>query len=303
MPNHADAWKTAKNTFEAATGGKKPKQTKKGLFAKARAKKSGVAATLKDVDDLIPASFLDPVSDKTMAAINKKVAAAKKAGLGYIATVQGAIDKEKDDIGGKDASTVYRDLKILRNSLDAILANVTKEQAKLDAARAATRKEIAGGVKVTYMTLKTLAQGIDANCKEGLTWAQKVLKDPTPKNYNAGILTISRNIMQNFTQIVKFTVPEEASALAQKSALKALADPKIAQAVVTLDKQVTMIKAQCVPISKQTGGSPYDSSLGKMGNNPVELPDDASADDVKRAVKHFVGQVKAAHALRRGIAA
>ena len=300
MSDYAAQWKIAKKKFETATGGKKPATTKKGLLAKARAKKSGVAALLGAVDKLIPDNMLEPVSDKQIAKVNKAVNAIKQGGGAYIQEIQTAIDKEKNEIG-KTMSTTYRDLKILRSELDSIVATIVSDQAKMYACREAVKKEVAGSAKVTFMSLKTIAEGIDKTCKQGIAWAQTVLKDPAPANYNDNIFKISRNITQNFTQIVKFTVPHEASAPAQVSRLKTLADPKIAELVVTLDKRVTMAKAGAVPISKETGTGPYDSSLGKMGNNPVKLADDASADDVKRAVKHFLTQVKSALEVRKGI--
>jgi len=300
MSDYAGRWKAAKVKFEQATGGKKPTVTQKGLLTKARAKKSGVGALLKAVDSLIPDNMLEPVSNKKIAKVNKAVNAIKASGASYIADIQAAIGKEKTEIG-KTVSTTYRDLKILRSELDAIVAGIISDQAKMYACRDAVVNDIAGATKVTFMTLKTIAQGIDRTCKEGISWAQTVLKDPTPDNYNSEIFKKARNILQNFTQIVKFTIPHEASVRGQASRLKLLEDPKMAALVENLDKRVDMAKVGAVPISKETGHDAYDSSLGKMGNNPVKLDDDASADDVKRAIKHFLRQVKSALVVRKGI--
>ncbi|MCF6233085.1 MAG: hypothetical protein L3J36_08320 [Rhodobacteraceae bacterium] len=300
MSDYAGRWKAAKLKFEAATGGKKPKVTKKGLFTKARGKTSGVQSLLKVVDKLIPDSMLDPVSDKKIVKINKAVSAVKTSGVSYMADILAAVKREKDEFG-KEESVIYRDLKILRSELDAIVAAIVSDQAKMYACREATIKEVSGGVKVTYMTLKTVAEGIDKTCKEGIAWAQTVLKDPTPENYNDTIFKKARNITQNFSQIVKYTVPEEASLAAQRSRLQTLEDPKIAQLVVDLDKRVTVAKEGAVPITKETGHDPFDSSLGKMGNNPVRLHDDADPDEVKAAIKHFLMQVKEAMEVRKRI--
>jgi len=299
MSDYAVKWKTAKVKYETDTLRKKPSETVKILTKKIRVK-SGVAAKLKEVDKLFPVDMRDALDDKDIGKVRKATIEARKAGLAYIAAIEKDIAKEKAAIGGKDASVLYRDLKILRASLDAIMEAIKSDLAKMEAARVAARRDVDGALKATFITLRTLREGIDRNGKAALLTCQKLLKDPTPDNFNAVFPKAARDLTQQFAQIKKWTLPDTiGDPVTRQNRLDQLQDPKLARAVDELNAKVAHFKTEVLPYLAENGNTAANASLGKMAAHPIRVADDATPQDVKAAVKNFAQQVKEAITIGR----
>ena len=292
MSDYAVKWKAAKTKYEADTLKKKPAETVKFLGKKIRIK-SGVAGKLKEVDKLFPTDMRTALDDKAIDKVRKVSVDARKAGLVYMTAIEKEVTKEKAAIGGKDASLLYRDLKILRASLDAIMGSIKSDLAKMEAARLAAKRDIDGAIKVTFITIRTLKEGIERNGKGALLACQNILKDPTPKTFNDAVPRAARNLTQQFANIKKWTLPEEiGNKTHRENRLKQLQDPKLAAAVEELNAKVAHFKREVLPLLAENGNSAANASLGKMANNPINIADDATPNDVKVAVKNFAGHVK-----------
>lgn len=292
MPNYLSTWKAAKQKFENATGLKKPTETMKVFSVEVR-KSAGVESALKAVDKAVPDNLLEPLSTKAIKAIAKAVAEADAAGTKYLKVLETHIEKEKKGPGGKEASAIYRDLKILRAELEAIIAGAKSDVAKAYASRESLEKEVSKMYRNTFITIKTLAEGIERTSKEALVYAQAILKNPTPQQFNSSFDTAARNLTQNLANVRKWTMPSEIDPVYQKKRLEALEeDSKIAEAVHDLYHTSEKCKRAVLPLLAQRGNSPLNADLARMANNPPRFPEDTTKEDVIAATKHFVAQVK-----------
>lgn len=298
MSDYASQWARAKKTYEDNTGKKKPAESDGKWYEKIRSK-SGVAAELKAIDKLIPANLADSLSDKQMKKVEEHLVKAKTAADKYVVLVNTAIGKEK--ALGKATSDIYRDLKLLRATLDTIIASIEQDVAKMHAARSAAADGAGQAQKVTYIAIKSLAEGIDRNAKQALMLGQAILKDPRPETYNKHIQKATRDFTQQLANIRKWTMPELLHPTHANNRMLALQDPGVYKAVERLYHKVATIKAQTLPFVQQTGSTPMDASLGKMAEDTVKLPLTATPAEVTAAAKYMMQQIKAAMAVRAGM--
>jgi hypothetical protein len=148
---------------------------------------------------------------------------------------------------------------------------------------------------MSFLTnFRTLKTSIDRNGKLALIVVQQLLKDPTPQNFNSAFPKAARDITQNIGQIHKFTLPDELNPTALRTRGEAMADPKVAEAVVELEKRVAHFKRETIPLMREEGTTPMDSTLAKYCNSPIRFEEGASKEDVIEATKHFGRQVKKA---------
>ena len=295
MTDYAGQWAAAKKDYETSTGKKKPADSDGKWFEKVRSK-SGVAGELKSIDKLLPTNFLEPPSAKVLKKIEQHVVSAKAAADKYVKLVQAAIDKEKTL--GKAQSDIYRDLKVLRATLDTIVKSIELDLAKLRASATAGVDGVTKAQKVTYIAIKTLAGGIDKNAKQALMLAQTILKDPTPATYNKHIQKASRDFTQSLANIRKWTMPDQLNPTHAQNRMVAMQDPGVYKAVGKLYAVVNNIKAEVLPFVNQTGTTPIDASLGKMAEDSVKFPTTATAAEVTAGAKHLITQIKEAMKVR-----
>lgn len=301
MSDYKAKWKSAKAKFEGSTGVKKPAPTKKNLFGKAVRQKVGIGETLGKFDKLMPASHDTPLDAKTQEQLGRIASQVGEEVRSYLDLLNDAINKEKDE-HGKAAGSIYRDLKILRAELEAIVADVRADIDKIYAFRQAAGKDFDMAAKSHFTIFKTLKTSIDKNGKKALLAMQNILKDPTPATYNAAFPKAARDITQTIGQIFKYTMPDEFLNEAQQATKhKYMDNPKIAEMVVDLDKRVAHFKRETVPLMNNAGSTPMNSTLSKLCNTPIKFGEDASREDVIAAAKHFGRQVKTAIELGRKI--
>ena len=58
--------------------------------------------------------------------------------------------------------------------------------------------------------------------------------------------------------------------------------------------QTAVRKRETIPLMREEGTTPMDSTLAKFCNSPIRFADNASSEDVIAATKHFGRQAKAA---------
>jgi hypothetical protein len=293
MSDYKGEWEAAKTTFEESTGVKKPAPTKKNLFGKAVRQKVGIAEAFGKVDKLMPEDDGETMRQKDLDKLGQLVSTAGQEVRDYLKLLTDSIDKEKEE-HGKGAEAIYRDLKILKAKLESMVAHM---KAKLDRAYAVRRAESEGlnqRLKMFLTNFRTMKTSIERNGKKALVIVQQLLKDPNPQIFNAAFPDAARDLTQNLGQIHKFTLPEELNPDALRTRGEALEDPTIAEAVEELEKKVAHFKRETIPLMRETGTTPMDSTLAKFCNSPIRFEEGASQEDVIEATRNFGRQVKKA---------
>jgi len=293
MSNFQQQWETAKKKFENTTGVKKPAPTKKNLFGKAVRQKVGIGEAFGKVDKLMPEDDGSTMSQKDLDKLGPLVSAASQEVRDYLKLLTQAIDGEKNE-HGKGAEAIYRDLKILKAELEAMTADMKAMLDKIYAVRRANSEGL-GRKASSYITqFRTMKTSIERNGTKALVAVQDILKDPTPATFNSAFPKAARDITQNIGQIHKFTLPDELSEDVLRTRAQALEDPKIAEAVIELERHVAHFKRETIPLMREEGTTPLNSTLAKFANNPIRFDEGASTEDVIAAAKHFGRQVKTA---------
>lgn len=301
MTAYAAEWKAAKLKFENDTGVSKPTEIGKVLGKEYR-KSTGIESALEDVDNAVPSNLLEPVSSRQLKNLEKATDELEKVGSKYLQLLEGCIDDEKNAIGGKAASAVYRDLKILRTSLEKIIANAQSDLAKAKACLEAVKEGVSKEYKVTYITIKTISEGIQKSAKQALLYAQGILKNPTAEVFNAAFDKAARDLTQNLGNIRKWTLPEEIHPEYQKKRMEAMQDDaKIYEVVLDLYHKVENCKRRTLPLLAQQGDTPLNADLARMANNPPRFPGGTDEQTVIAATKHFIAQVKEAVAIAQAM--
>jgi hypothetical protein len=171
-------------------------------------------------------------------------------------------------------------------------------KAKLDqiyAVRRANSEGLERKAKMFITSFRTLKTSIERNAKKSLVAVQEILKDPTPDNFNKAFPTAARDITQNIGQIHKFTLPDEfLNERVLTTRAEAMEDPKVAEAVIELNKRVAHFKRETIPLMREEGTTPMNSTLAKFCNNPIRFETNAPREDVIDAAKNFGRQVKTA---------
>lgn len=290
MSDFAAQWKKAKTDF-----GKHEKPAEKGhaLWLVPYRKGTGVDSSLKSLDKLFPSNLAETAADKVIAAIGVEVKSLETLSKAYISVLDQAIQKEKPS---KETSDTYRDMKILRTTLDAILQKAKLDYAKMTQAKDATAAGVAAEVRQMFISLGVVSPGLRAACAKALQECQEMLKNPTVKGFNdwAGAGSSgARGITQNLAQLVKWAIPAEANILQLNSREKYLDDPHVKEQIHDLYTKVGLIRKEVViKHANPVGDTPFNANVGRMGNNAPTLAPTATRDDVIRAVKHFSEQVK-----------
>lgn len=301
MSDYQGEWEAAKEKFENTTGVKKPAPTKKNLFGKVVRQKVGIGEAFGAVDKLMPEDEGATMRQKDLDKLGALVSAAAQEVRDYLKLLTDAIDKEKEE-HGKGADAIYRDLKILKAELEAITATMKGKLSWIYAERQAISKGIEGGAKGYFKMFQTMKSNIEKNSKKALVVVQDLLKDPTPQKFNAAFPKAARDLTQNIGQIHKFTVPEEfVNEDALKTKAMALENPQIVEAVIDLNKRVEHFKLETIPLMREEGDTPKNSTLARFCNSPIRLADNAPPEEVIAAAKNFGKQVKKAYELGQKI--
>lgn len=300
MSDFKKQWEAAKKKFESTAGVSKPAPTKQNLFGKAVRQKVGIGEAFGKVDKLMPQDDGTTMKPKDLESLGRLVSAANEEVRGYINFLTQAITKEKDE-HGKGADAIYRDLKILKAELEAITAAMKSQLGQIYAVRRADSEGLQRKATMFITSFRTLKTSIERNGKNALVVVQELLRDPTPEKFNAAFPKAARDITQNIGQIHKFTLPGELNPTALKTRTEALQDPKIAEAVIELEKRVAHFNRETIPLMREQGTTPLNATLAKLCNNPPKFADDAPQEDVVEAIKHFGRQVKQALELGKKI--
>lgn len=293
MSDFKGEWEAAKSTFENTTGVKKPAPTKKNVFGKAVRQKVGIGEAFGKVDKLMPEDDGSTMKQKDLEQLGRLVSAAAQEVKDYVKMLTEAINAEKDE-HGKGAEAIYRDLKILKAELESSTADMKAQLDKIYVVRRGVNEGLNRKATMFLTNFRTLKSSIDRNGKKALLVVQQLLKDPTPTAFNSAFPKAARDITQNIGQIQKFTLPDEINANALRTRGEALEDPKVAEAVIELEKKVGHFKRETIPLMRETGTTPLDSTLAKMCNSPPRFLETATKEDVIAATKHFARQVKKA---------
>jgi hypothetical protein len=293
MSDYKGEWQAAKTRFEESSGVKKPAPTKKNLFGKAVRQKVGIAEAFGKVDKLMPEDDGETMREKDLEKLGPLVSTAGQEVRNYLKLLTDAIDNEKEE-HGKGADAIYRDLKILKAELESMTAKMKAKLDRIYAVRRAESEGLSQRVKMFLTNFRTMKTSIDKNGKQALAVVQQLLKDPTVQNFNSAFPKAARDLTQNIGQIHKFTLPEELNPDALRTRGEALEDPQIAEAVEELEKRVAHFKRETIPLMRETGTTPMDSTLAKFCNSPIRFEEGASKEDVIEATRNFGRQVKKA---------
>jgi len=293
MSEFAKQWTAAKKKFETDTGVNKPAEKGKILFISYR-KSTHIEGTLEKLDDLLKeARAIESAPPDTIKAAEKLVKDLQSHGNKYMQELTKAIDVEKQ--GGKDTSTTYRSLKILRATLDKLVSSVEHDLERGKAGVKATQNLYKGKADFVFRTLKTFRTSIKLNCANALVVAQNLLQDPTPDTFNDAFPGVARNITQAVGNLYKYAFPQELTGKTLESVEEHLnAEPRLLLECKTLETAVKNSHQYLQDFVKKTGTDPTDASLWQMADSPPQFPATADADEVKKGIKNFIGQVKVA---------
>ena len=287
-------WQKAKDTFEEQTGLKKPAAKGKLLFVSWR-KPSGMEDALKAID-----KHEASVTNKTTADAKyyktweTYVADLKKKRDAYLKILEKAIEDEKDKAGKSD---LYRAFKVLKSEVD-VLATRTEQFYKdnLDVWQLAQAK---GGqdldkFEAVLHAMKMLGTNLKSGTAKATLFCKQLLADPSPTKYNSGINTAARDMSQSITNIQDKVYADWADLWmkGKKGQIDLLDNEKVAPQLQKMQIALYGLEKTIKEMGTESGNTPLNASLAKMGNNPVFFPDTATADDVKAAVKHFAEQIK-----------
>lgn len=297
MPGYLDEWKNAKEKFETATGLKKPAAKGKALFISWR-KGSGLETAFKKLDSHMASVRL---LDEGDAGFYKKwkqyVDDMQKAKDKYLTILDDAIKQEKDKQGKSDA---YRAFKVLKSSLDVVATGA--EQKYEDYFSTWQLKREKGGqlldsFDAALKTLKNLGTNLKSATAKATKFSKELLADPSPQKYNSGIMTAARDLSQSMSNIKKYVYADVAdlwlkdNKAAQKT-LDILDDDRVAKHLQKMSIALYGMERDIDALATKSGSTPRDASLAMLGNSPPRFPDDATANDVKDAVKNFAGHIK-----------
>jgi|GEM_PF-4502624 len=293
----ATDWKAAKTKFETATGVSKPTKLD-GVWKVKWRKKSGLEEAFKKVDHFIDgksqAEWLD-LSAKDMKNWRKAIDDLKKSHVTYLPEIEKAIQAEKNGTGGKDASAVYRDLKILKTDLAKFVTRAEFDYAQVVAYRETELGGMASQCKAFYQQIRKIRENLQNGIAKALSKGQGILKSGVPKDYNDNIESMARDITQPLQNIRDFSFPVDIIRPdKQEKVYEALEDKDFFQQARALFEYSQHARGEITQILVSAGDTPFDATIVRMANNPPKLATTASADDVKRAAKHVIGLVKAA---------
>lgn len=294
MSDFANQWSKAKEKFESNTGVKKPSEIG-SKFGISYRKGTGIDSDLKDIDKLIPDSIkMETALPKSaLSKLEKLCSSLETNARNYVDLLDTTIRQEKNKDGGKAASEIYRDLKILRSSLETIVASARLDAQKCGVVRQQVEDDVKTELLNTILAIRTATQSAEAQAKKGLLFAQGILKDPKVETFNKGISDASRDVTQPFTQFVKFGGVGKPNKTMQASREKALEDSEVRKASNNMTFLALGFKDKIEAVLKLSGGSALDASLSLYAKGATKLPENASSEDVIDATKNYIKGVKA----------
>ena len=294
MSNFAREWKDAKTKFETSTGiGKPAKEKTIPIIGATYRKGTGFEGSLKALDQLLN-SIPGIPKKKELAAIEQLISDVDTKGTAYLVLLNDAIKKEITGPGGKEASVIYRDLKILRASLENTIAQAKRDFAKFKAQRAAEELGLDDVTKKNVVVLTHLSEALEASCRKSLVGAQNLLKNPTPAAFNGAFPGLARDITQPLANIRTYTMPNELSERLQLKRMEKLDNQAMMEAAHNLAHKAENCRAKLLPLLQGQGNTPLDSDLEKMANNPPKFAANERPETVLQATKHFIAQAKSA---------
>ncbi|HEY1067872.1 MAG TPA: hypothetical protein VGE52_17245, partial [Pirellulales bacterium] len=217
----------------------------------------------------------------------------KKAG-DYLPEIEKAIEGEKSKDGGKEASLIYRDLKILKTDLNKLTARAEFDYAQVTAKRETELGGVASSCKAFYEQLRKCKENLKNAVAKANSKAQAILKSGAVADYNTNIETMARDVTQALQNIRDFSFPLEIIRPdKQEKVYAALEDKDFYTQARTLFETSQLVKGELLQVLAVSGGTPLDASIVRIANNAPKLANDATADDVKKAAKHFLSLIKA----------
>lgn len=291
MPKYASTWDAAKKKFENDTGMKKPSEMGK-VFGVSYRKGTGIDSELETLDKLVPTSFTEVLSQKTLKAIGASHEKLVKSADDYTDLLDKSIKEEKEKLGGKEASAIYRDLKILKASLTAVVAEVKSDLARLQAMKTLETDKLSRATSNIVSSMRVLREAMERNAKAGLVKAQELLKNPTPEAFNAAFPKTAREITQALNQYQKWTMPEDLPKDILEIRNRQMEDEAIYKEVGKLYHEVSAYQERVKAMTVVAGDTPLDATLSKLANAPPTFAPTASREDVIAGIKHFVSLVK-----------
>lgn len=292
MADYHQEWTRAKQTFESATGANKPAPIGTVPLVKISYRKgTGIDDELKTIDKLIPAQLQQGLDGRPMQRLEQSMASLSTHVMEYLALLEREIAQAK---GVGKVDTQYRDLKILRASLQGITAKVNLDIQKLKAFNSAQHNQQAQ----VEVGIRTAADGIRSAGQDGLLWGQRLLQQPTAALFNALINTKSRNISQPLAQLRKWAMPDAIGAVGMASRQNAIAQaPTLGPWIDALRVQVESqgLQDDILALLRMTGATTaLGASLEELGNKGLKVPVNAPPATVVDATKHFMSLAKAA---------
>lgn len=177
---------------------------------------------------------------------------------------------------------------------------VSKEQQE-EAKRKA--EDIEKKVVALVTSLRQIGTNMTVGVAVGIKFCKTTLADPTPASWNKiNSDDGARALSQALTNIVKycFTTEKELAEWMKKGKgadieLAAVKDPNVINEVKNLQTFLKHHKEEIVALGKESGEHALDGSIGFLANQKAShLPENASAQNVRDAVKHFSGLIKRA---------
>lgn len=304
MSDYQGAWEKAKDEFEAATGLKKPAAKGKVLFISFR-KPSGLEDAFKSVDKYdsqclesernFGAAFLQLTPDffkKWDAALDHL----EKKRNSYLPTLEKAIEDEKDESGKSER---YRAFKTLKATLTATI-EAARTQFVSKHSEWKLRKANADGqltvVEGYLHFLGGVGQSLKSTSARGALFCKTMLQNPNPREFERAqqIGEASRDMSQCMNNLRRFVFTdfEKLFSSNNQQMIALLEDPRIAAQTRRMHVIISEYASDIERLCAETGDSFTDASLAKLANSNLQFPEEATADDVRAAVKHFAGIVK-----------
>jgi hypothetical protein len=187
MSDFLEKWQAAKRTFENTTKAKKPSTYLLGIFRQG----TGIEKALTVVDTALPNAHK---SEKDLAAFEKAVKSFVATKNTYLKTLEAAAAKEAT---GADAVTYQKGITVLKTELKALETSLA---ARVGVAKSALAKE-----DTFTLMAKNLMKMADGACDRALAFVATVKANPTPAEFNAGIVKATRDITQQIGNIDKLT--------------------------------------------------------------------------------------------------
>jgi hypothetical protein len=294
---YAEDWQTAKEKFENDTGLKKPAAKGKFLFVSWR-KPSGIEDALKDIDK-VAVTKKEDLDEKVFKKWEDLIATLTKKQTAYLKTLDDSIKNEKDESGKSD---LYRHMKILKASLDAIVARAGqgyKDKLTYRELEKAKGDKALESVDIRLQQLKMLGTNLKSGIAVSTKFCQEVLGNPTPANWNRVDSDFGvRRATQQISNITKYVYADEVDLLVKggKKELEILGiinDDRVAEQIKKINIILANLQGDIMALGTESGSSPTDGSLAFFGNNAKShLPDTASKEEVIAAVKRVAPMLK-----------